>query len=58
MTNEEQDCEAKTRIDKLAQDALGEIKNIEKHQIPKELELELNEVEKDLTAILMDNHKR
>jgi hypothetical protein len=57
MTNEEQDCEAKARIDKLAKDALGEIKNIEKHRIPKELELELNEVKKDLDAIIMDDHK-
>ncbi len=57
MTNEEQDCGAKSRIDKRAQDALDEIEKIEKHQIPKELELELNKVKKDLEVIIMDDHK-
>ena len=55
MPNEEY-CENKGRIDKLAKDALHEIEKIETHQINQELELELNKVKEDLNLIIMDNH--
>ena len=56
MSENEPDCVAYPRIKRLAEDALDEIKEIQKHEIPKALELGLKQIKDDLDAIVMDNH--
>lgn len=52
------DCgNSKNRVDAHAKDALKEIGKMEREHLPKELKADLEKVEKDLNAILMDNHK-
>ena len=58
MPNGENYATCKQRIDDLATDALKKVKRIEKQVSgTKELELELEKVEKDLQLILNDVHK-
>lgn len=56
MNEQKPYCEAKDDIDKLANDALNVVNKIEKRDLPKELELGLERIEKDLNEIIMDNH--